>query len=89
MKTEKELTANERKEGLRKLAERLGCPSPSWISDAFSTLVLGIPSLDPILLDKWLVRTNKYHPEMCDESIEECMVRVYGREWADLAKKLI
>ena len=78
-----------RADGIRRLANRLGCPSPSYISDAFLSLALGEPSLDPILLEKWLVRTNKYHPEMCDESIEECMVRVYGKGWADLAKSLI
>ena len=78
-----------RAEGIRSLANLLGCPSPSYISDAFLSLALGEPSLDPILLEKWLVRTNKYHPEMCDESIEECMERVYGREWADLARRLI
>lgn len=83
------LTKEERADGLRRLANRLGCPSPSWISDAFFTLVLGEPSLSPTLLEKWLVRTNKYHPEKCDESMEECMVRVYGNEWAALAKSLI
>lgn len=83
------LTKEERADGLRRLANRIGCPSPSLISDAFLTLVLGEPSLSPILLEKWLVRTNKYHPEMGNESMEECMVRVYGSEWAALAKSLI
>lgn len=78
-----------RADGIRRLANRLGCPSPSWISDAFLSLAIGEPSLDPILLEKWLVKTNKYNPEMCDESIDECMGRVYGKEWADLAKSLI
>lgn len=84
-----ELTKEQREDGLRRLANRLGCPSPSWISDAFFTFVLGEPYLAPVLLEKWLVKINKYHPEMCDESIEECMTRVYGKEWADLAKSLI
>lgn len=84
-----ELAKENREDGLRRLANRLGCPSPSWISDAFSTLVLGEPSLSPTLLEKWLVKTNKYHPEKCDESIEECLTRVYGTEWAELAKSLI
>lgn len=77
-----------RADGIHRLANLLGCPSPSYISDAFLSLCL-VPSLDPVLLKKWLVRTNKYHPEMCDESIEECIGRVYGKQWADLAKSLI
>ena len=84
-----ELTNEQRADGLRRLANRLGCPSPSWISDSFLSLALGEPSLSPTLLEKWLVKTNKYHPEMCDESIDECMTRVYGKGWEDLAKSLI
>lgn len=89
MSGKEELTKEQRADGLRRLANRIGCPSPSWISDAFLSLGLGEPSLSPPLLEKWLVRTNKYHPEMGDESIDECMTRVYGKEWADLAKSLI
>ena len=84
-----ELTKEQRDDGLRRLANRLGCPSPAWISDAFFSLVMDEPSLSPTLLEKWLVKTNKYNTEKRDESIEECMTRVYGKEWATLAKSLI
>ena len=79
----------ERADGVRRLANRLGCPSPSYISDPFLSLALGYPSVNPIYLEKWLVRIHKYEPWEEKESIRECIERLYGKEWADLAGRLI
>lgn len=85
-----ELTHAERANGIRRLANRIGCGfNPHIIADLFLWKVTGQLMLNPMLLEKWLVKTGKYHPEDEDESIEECLTRVYGKEWADLAKSLL
>lgn len=85
-----ELSPKERADGIIRLANHIGCGfNPHMIADMFLWMAVGHPAVNPVLLEKWLVKTGKYHPDMCDESIEECMVRVYGKEWADLAKSLL
>ena len=39
-----ELAKGKREDGLRRIANRIGCPSTSWISDSFLSLALGEPS---------------------------------------------
>ena len=85
----KELTGDERAVGIRRLADRLGITNPNMICDILLWKMAGQHHLDPTLLEQWLVKTGKYHPEMCDESLRECMIRVYGKECADLAESLI
>ena len=88
MRTDGSEEARRRAAGLVRLANRLGCPSPSYISDALLSLGLGMPSLDPVLLEKWLIRCG-YYVDDGSESIRECIVRRFGEKWAALAESLI
>ena len=82
--TEKLRRAN----GIRRLANRIGCVNPNMISDPLLSLALGTPSLHPVWLEKWLIRRHVYDPDS-GESIKDFLARVYGQEWADLAESLI
>ena len=77
-----------RANGIRRLANRIGCVNPNMISDPLLSIALGTPSLHPVWLEKWLVRRGKYDPDS-GESLRDCLARVYGQEWADLAESLI
>ena len=83
----KELTAQERADGIRRLANRLGLSNPHMICDILLWYGWGIPSIDPTLLEKWLIRICKR--PMKGESLRDCLTRHYGAEWAELAESLI
>lgn len=80
--------AKRRADGLRKLANKLGCVSPMYICDVWTWQMMGEPCLNPILLEKWLAKKYHYDTEG-DESIKDCMERLFGKKWADLAESLI
>ena len=74
----------------------LGCGEPSckvlnvgqgYICDAFLTLGCGEPSVDPFKLERLLKSRSVYRED--EESIRECLERVYGKEIADLAESLL
>ena len=50
--------------------------------------MLGTPTLHPVLLEKWLIRRGWYAPD-AGESIKDCILRLFGKEWADLAESLL
>ena len=83
------MTNAERADGIRRLANRIGCgANPHVISDILLWKVLGHPALNPILLEKWLMKRHYYDPD-AGESIRDCMARCFGREWAELAERLL
>lgn len=77
-----------RANGIRRLANRLGCVNPNTICEPFLSLMLETPTLHPVLLEKLLIRRGWYDPD-AGESIKDCLVRRFGQEWADLAETLL
>ena len=75
-----------RKNGVRLLCEVLNI-GQGYICDDFLTLQCGEPSLDPCKLEKLLKKRGLLKEE--EESIRECLDRVYGKEIGELAESLI
>ncbi len=57
------------------------------ICDPLLSLGLGSPSIDPSLLEKWLVKHGKYSGED-GESIRDAIEKHYGKKTADLIESL-
>ena len=75
-----------RDEGVKKLCKILHT-TRRFICDPLLTLALGSPSVDPTLLERWLLRHHKM--AVVGESIKEALTRNYGKEVAELAESLI
>ena len=75
-----------REEGVQKLCRVLHT-TKRFICDPFLSIALHEPSVDPTLLEQWLVKHGKIRLD--EESIREALVRNYGEEIAALAESLI
>ena len=75
-----------REEGIAKVCKILHT-TKMMICDPLLTLGLGSPSIDPSLLEKWLVKHGKYRDGE-GESIRDAVVRHYGKDTADLIDSL-
>lgn len=58
-----------------------------WICDVFLTLQCGEPSIDPEKIERLL--KHRGYLKDGEESIRECLERMYGKEIADLVESLI
>ena len=87
MTAAEEAERQRREQGMREVCRRLGT-TRACVCDPLLTLGLGMPSIDPILLEKWLVMHGKYGVRE-DESIREALERNYGRDFAALVGSLI
>ena len=75
-----------REKGIRRLCEVL---KVAWghICDDFLTLQCGEPSIDPDKIDTLLKKRGVLKED--EESIRECLDRVYGKGIGELAESLI
>lgn len=72
--------------GVNRLCSVLGT-TRACICDPILTMVMRIPSVDPLHLEQWLKWIGKGVGE--NESLYETLERHYGKEIADLAESLI
>ena len=75
-----------REEGVRHLCTVLNV-GMGHICDEFLTLQCGEPSIDPDKIDKLLKRRNAIREN--EESIRECLDRLYGKHIGELAESLL
>lgn len=68
-----------------RLCRALGT-SRAYICDLMMSKIEGKSSLDPILLEEWLVRRGKL---LEGESLKDCLGRHWGEDVAELAERLI
>ena len=77
---------NRREEGIHRLCEVLNV-GWGYICDDFLTLQCGEPTIDPIKMDTLLKKRRLLKED--EESIRECLDRLYGKEIGELAESLI
>lgn len=75
-----------REEGVAKVCRTLHT-TKMMICDPLLSLGLGRPSIDPTLLEKWLIKHGKYR-DADGESIRDAVVKHYGKDTADLIDSL-
>jgi hypothetical protein len=75
-----------REEGVAKVCRTLHT-TKMMICDPLLTLGLGSPSIDPSLLEKWLVKHGKYSGAD-GENIRDAVEKHFGRDTADLIDSL-
>ena len=78
--------AMRREERVRKLCAKLHT-TKMFICDPMMTRMLGIPSIDPMLIEKLLVKRGEMAED--GESIRDALTNHYGKETAELAESLI
>lgn len=76
-----------REEGVARVCKKLHT-TKMMICDPPLSIGLGSPSIDPLLLEKWLVKHGKYSGGD-GESIRDAVEKHYGRDTADLIESLI
>lgn len=76
----------EREKGIRRLCKALNV-GLGYVCDDFLTIKCGEPSIDPEKIETLLKKRNQL--KIDEESIRECLDRVYGKEIGELAESLI